>query len=949
MNKLYSGLIILVFIAISNLTYSSNPLNATSEKPYDGAAYQPGIMVLKVKPNFRQSCFRDKIQNSRLEDAFSKISAFNIKKKFPGAAVPEKATNKYGKKLVDLSLIYEVSFSPVVKMEEAVRLIQASGVVEFAEPLFIQYMNFTPNDPSANQQYHLNKINAYNAWDIWTGDTNVVIGIVDSGTDWDHPDLQANIKYNYADPIDGLDNDNDGFTDNFRGWDVSESDNNPMCGASSHGSHVSGCADAVTNNAVGVASPAYNCKFLPVKSTHDASGSTIDNGWDGIVYAADHGCQIINCSWGRTGSPSNFEQTIIDYATDNKDALVVAASGNDALDEKHYPSSYDKVTSVSATSATDGKASFSNFNSTVDVSAPGSNILATIIDDSYTRLDGTSMASPIAAGCAAMIKSKFPSLNAYQVGEQLRSTCDYIYSVSGNSAYVGKLGKGRVNLFKAVTDSLSPGVILKNYLAVDNNDNVFIPGDTLSIQCLFENLLRPTTNLVCSLSTTSAYVQILQNTFNAGVMATFDTLSNHVTPYRVLIKQTAPLNTEATFRVYLTDGAWTDIFVFTIVVNVDYINVAINQVATSITSKGLIGYNQTGQNQGLGFTYQNGSSILYDMGLMVGASGTQVSDNVRNESGNDEDFAPYINVTSLEPGVISDFDVNGVFKDNGVTSAAPMNLVINHHAYAWVAAPDDKYVMVQYIIKNNGTSALTNLYAGIFSDWDVPDYANNKCSTDLTRRMGYVWSTDVAGLYGGVKLLSNTGGFIHNAIDNTAGNGGIDIVTGGFDNSEKYQAMSTSRNNAGTATTTGNDVLSSVATGPFNLAAGDSVEVAFALIAGESLTDIQASADAAQYKYDFIFSGITPVGKASANNLYQSYPNPANKEARIDFAIDKTNTTSLCIYNLLGGKVKTVVDEKLFSGKYSVTVDLSDLPSGNYFYRIISGDFTKTLPLNVVH
>jgi serine protease len=948
MIRFYAG-VTLFFLLIINYSNASNSHVGKASPPvFKGAEYYPGTLVLRVKSKFRTSCSADKINLQKIQDAFSGISAFDLKRKFPHASVPEQAKNKYGKKLIDLTLIYEVKFSPVIKIEEAIRLIQNSGVVEYAEPLYVQFMDFTPNDPSASQQYQLSKINAYAAWDVWTGDTNVVIGIVDSGTDWDHPDLQANIKYNYADPIDGVDNDNDGFIDNYRGWDVSESDNDPMVVSSTHGSHVSGCADAVTNNATGVAAPAYKCKFLPVKSTHDASATTIDNGWDGIVYAADHGCNVINCSWGRLGLPSAFEQSVIDYATDNKDVLVVAAAGNDGQEVFHYPSSYDKVISVGATTATDGKATFSNYNSTVDVCAPGDNILATIFDNSYARLDGTSMASPIAAGCAAMIKSKFPDFNAYQVGEQLRSTSDYIYTVTGNSAYVGKLGKGRVNLFNCVSDSLSPGVVMDSYNAVDNNDNVFIPGDTLSIQCLFENLLRPTTNLVCSLSTTSAYVTVLQNNFNPGVVATMDTISNFTNMYRVLVKPTAPLNTEATFRVTVMDGTWKDVFIFKIIVNVDYINVAINNVATSITSKGLIGYNQTGQLQGLGFTYQNGTSILYDMGLMVGASGTQVSDNVRNESGNDEDFAPYINVTSQEPGVISDFDVNGVFKDNGSTSVAPLGLVITHHAYAWVAAPDDNYVMVQYFIKNNGVNNLTDLYAGIFSDWDIPAFANNKCSTDLSRRLGYVWSTDVAGLYGGVKLLSHTGGFNHYAFDNLANSGGIDIVTGGFDNAEKYSAMSTSRSNSGTASAAGNDVLSAVSTGPFNLAVGDSVEVAFALIAGDNLSSIQTSSDAAQNMYDLKFVGIASIGSADKNSLSPCFPNPASKETRIDFSIDKNNFTDLSIYNILGVKVKTVVNEKISSGKYSIPVELGDLAPGNYLFKIISGDFIKTLPMIIV-
>jgi hypothetical protein len=942
MKKFFTVLSLLIFVcSFLNITKASNPGNETNEDLYQGSAYHPGLLVVKIKSQYRGVCSQNNVALAGLKSAMAKISATGVTKKFKHIQAPKEKYNKAGQKLVDLSLVYEIRYSPIVRIESAIQIINATGVVEYAEPLYIHKLDFTPNDPSAASQYHIAKIQAYSAWDLWKGDTNVVVGIVDSGTDWDHPDLEDNIKYNYADPIDGLDNDNDGFIDNFRGWDVSENDNNPMVGASTHGSHVSGCASAVTDNATGVASPGFNCKFLPVKSTQDASAFSIDNGYDGIVYAADHGSNIINCSWGRSGgSASIFEQETINYATFNKDALVVAAAGNNIFDSYHYPGSYDYVTCIAATNSADTKASFSNFHLSVDVSAPGDNILATNFNDTYATEDGTSMSAPIAAGCAALIKSRFPSFNALQIGEQLRATADNIYA--NNAAYLGKLGSGRVNLFRAVTDSLCPGVIMRSQKVTDHDDEIFMPGDTLSITGLFENLLRPTTSLTCSLVTNSNNVTILQPNFNAGVMNTFDTLTNFSNEYRVYVKPTAPLNSVVTFRVVLTDGTWSDMFLFQITVNVDYVNIAINNVGTSVNSKSMLGYNQPGQLQGLGFTFEGSATILYDMGLMVGAQGGTVSDNVRADAGlNDADFTSVQNVTVQQPGPVSDFDVQGIFTNN-------TDLYVHHRAYAWVNAPDDNYVMVQYFIKNTGTTTLNNLWAGLFADWDIPDFTHNKCSTDNARKMGYIWCTDSAGLWAGMKLLSHTGSFNHYALDNTAANGGIEM-TDGYSNADKYQSLSTGRADAGTATTVGNDVLSVVSTGAFNLAPGDSVEVAFALIAGRNLASIQVTADAAQTKYDNIFIGITPVGNANSNQLNQCYPNPANKEVTIEFGLKENSFCELTIFNLLGEKMKTVVSEKLSSGKYSVPVDVSNLPAGNYFYRLNTPNYVQTLPMNIVH
>src|SRR6185369_9135626 len=125
-----------------------------------------------------------------------------------------------------LTTIFEIKYSASLNIEDAINKLIPENVFEYVEPRYTAHIDYSPNDPSKTNsgQYFLTKIQAYGAWDITKGDTNVVIGIVDSGTDWDHPDLAANIKYNYKDPIDGLDNDGDGHVDNFHGWDISDND-----------------------------------------------------------------------------------------------------------------------------------------------------------------------------------------------------------------------------------------------------------------------------------------------------------------------------------------------------------------------------------------------------------------------------------------------------------------------------------------------------------------------------------------------------------------------------------------------------------------------------------------------------------------------------------------------------------------------------------------------------
>lgn len=891
--------------------------------------YIAQTLVVRVLPQYRSNCSETQIAAPAFDRVARATGIVKVEQLFPHHQPPATAKNERGETLVDLSLIYEIRYSGPAPVEKVINSLLATGLFLYAEPKFLPYTQYNPNDPGTGLQYHLSKINAYAGWDVHKGDSSTVIGITDTGSDMDHPDLAPNMKRNWADPVDGIDNDGDGYTDNFLGWDLGENDNDPSVNASSHGSHVSGCAAAVTDNGTGVASPGFRCRYLPVKIA-DATGA-LTKAYEGIVYAADKGCQIINCSWGGSGAGS-FGQNIIDYATVNKNALVVAAAGNNGLNEAFYPASYDKVLSVAATGVNDVKSSFSNFGSFIDVCAPGSNIYAAQSNNTYQAQSGTSMASPLAAGCAAVVKSYYPSYTAEQVGEVLRVSCDNIYGMSGNALYQNQLGKGRVDLYNALTYS-GPSVRMKNTVVTDNNDNVLLTSDTMRITADFTNFLNPTTNLTVTVSTAATYVNIIDGTTTLGALGTLATANNAADPFVIRINPTAPQNQRLTLVFTFQDGTYSDWQSYEVTVNVDYLNITINDVQTTNTSKGRIGYNGTGQTEGLGFLFMGTDGLAYETGFMVGVSGN-VSDNVRGATGGttDEDFGSVVTIQKNEPGIWSDFDTYGRFND-APNATAPLGLTMDYRTFSFANAPDTRYHIFEYKIRNTGNATRSNVYAGIFSDWDIQTYANNKSAQDPALKMGYSWCTDPNGLYAGIKLLTSSGAFNHYAVDNVTGGGGGADLSNGYTEAEKYQTLSTNRSAAG-GTGTGNDVIDVVSTGPFTLAPGDSVTVAFALLAGSDLTDLQSSATAAQVKYDL----LTGLADAPAGGIVvaNAWPNPATGHVNIPVYLQQAARLTLTVYDHTGRLMQQQQLGEQAVGEHTYTITLQSYSAGLYYYRLAS-------------
>jgi hypothetical protein len=830
-------------------------------------------------------------------------------------------------------LIYELKINTANNIGKVIQQLISTGEIDYAEPSYTQQLLYSPNDPSTSLQYYLSKISAYQAWDISKSDTNIVIGVTDTGTDLLHEDLTGNVKYNYLDPIDGIDNDTDGYIDNFYGWDLGENDNSPQSNANFHGLHSAGISSAQVDNNIGIAGVGFKAKYLPIKIS-DAAGN-LNTAYEGIVYAVDHGCQVVNCSWGGTGA-SQYGQDIVNYAAINKYALVVASAGNNGDDVLFYPASYSNVLNVAATDQNDHKKLNSTYGISIDVCAPGEDILSTWTNNTYVASGGTSTAAPVVAGAAAILKSHFPNYSGIQIGEQLRATADHIDTIAFNAAWAGKLGAGRINLFKALTDSTAVSMVLTGSNVTDNNDNAFVIGDTLLISGEFTNYLSQTNAVSVKASCSSAFIQMIDSTVTLGNMNTMQVLNNNNQPFKATILAGAPINAPVEFKLKITDNAGHQFtYYVAIVINVDFINININEVATTITSKGNIGFNNSAS-QGLGFVYNN-SNLLYESGLLIGAGPTRVSDRVRGNPGTqDADFLSLTNVSRIIPGVVSEFDVTGSFNDAGAAAnAVPVKVLQN--AYAWSTPGNTKYVIFKYKVINTGAVLLDNLFIGVFADWDIMNSNLNKAALDAPNKMGYCYSTQTNGLYAGIKLLSNTAPLVHYAMDNIGGGGGGIDPTGGINTQEKFTGISTNRANAGGAGS-GNDVLHFVSSGPFVVNPNDTVEVAFAYMAGLSLTDLQNSAAAAQIKYDnslVIVNSNQPV-----NPAFMIYPNPVQDRLNISF-LNPYNGS--CQINVLNPEGKVILEQKVANPQAPFSISMTGIDNGIYFAQIISDKGVKTV------
>ncbi len=322
--------------------------------------------------------------------------------------------------------LYLLQGSANLDVAAAVAALRTNPAVAYAEPDYPMHLLMTPNDEHyADQEWWLTALQAQPAWDISTGNPDLIVAILDTGLATNHPEFAGRILpgHNF------VSNNEDPYDDN------------------GHGTHVTGIASAAGNNGIGIAGISWQTKILPVKVLNAQGAGSTYNFAQGIRWAVDNGARVINISAGADFG-TDAEHDSIKYAR-SKGVTIVVAAGNTPDGRPEYPGGYDEVIAVSASSRRDSVAGFSSYGDYVDVAAPGINILSTWVRDrkpDYESESGTSMASPMVAGAAALILSVNPNLTPEQVQLLLQQTADDI----GDPGFDQKAGWGRINLLRAL-------------------------------------------------------------------------------------------------------------------------------------------------------------------------------------------------------------------------------------------------------------------------------------------------------------------------------------------------------------------------------------------------------------------------------------------------------------------------------------------------------------------
>ncbi|RYX99656.1 peptidase S8, partial [bacterium] len=299
--------------------------------------------------------------------------------------------------------------------------------VVFAEPdAKVELDETNYNDAMLNDQYALKKVEASKAWDINQGTQDVIVAIVDTGVDLDHPDLKAKLLDGYNAIAPGT----------------------PPKDDAKHGTHVAGIAAGIGNNGIGISGMAPKCKILPVKVLGNGTGS-IATIADGLIWAADHGADVVNMSLGSYTAEQTLGEAV-KYAL-SKNVVCIATMGNDNVNRKRYPAAFPGMIAVGSTDENDKKSTFSNFGDWITVSAPGTGILSTLptymSPNGYGKLSGTSMAAPLVTGLAALIRSQSKNLSPANTAKLLKSSADDL----GDAGFDNNFGAGRVNAYKALS------------------------------------------------------------------------------------------------------------------------------------------------------------------------------------------------------------------------------------------------------------------------------------------------------------------------------------------------------------------------------------------------------------------------------------------------------------------------------------------------------------------
>jgi photosystem II stability/assembly factor-like uncharacterized protein len=882
----------------------------------------------------------------------------------------------------------------------AAAISQLEGV-EYAEPRYLYPLLEAPNDSLLTRQMsYLGRMSVIEGWSMVKGDSSVIIATIDGGTDWRHEDLTPNLWINRDEDInhngrfdrgspplgdeDGIDNDGNGYVDDVVGWNLAARTNDPVGlpaqpRNAAHGTITASQFGAATNNGMGIAGASWNCRILPVCAASPIDGF-VEYGPEGIVYAYQNGASVINLSWGGYGDASRVLQEAITAATE-AGTLVVAAAGNSRSDNDRspfYPANLDHVLAVGATNSTDdAKAGFSNYGMTIPVFACGVGIWGARPNGDYVNAgEGTSYASPLVAGLAGLLKSAHPAWTPAQIAAQITMTSDNLDEVAANAEFIGKLGHGRVNFARALTEAGHVGIDIVKSECHSGFRTAFYPGDSLALSLTVQNVLTvPATNLQFNVTCLDGSIDILKGnstpiTLQPGDEAVLPDFACEIAPH-----ETNTDDRTALIRVdWVANGNERDYRVFKIDVNSTRPTWMIQESVPSVCFRSV-----KGVNRGIAWVAGGGSGSLILRTLNTGVMWDDVTGGLNEGMLNCVDAYDGLHAwVGSDSGKIvgtTDGGMNWMAHTYpGRQSSALCGIRFLDHLNGFVLGnpPANQAQFVLLKTTDGGTtwSHLASEPTGVAGEYAGPSslcwldanhgwFGTSQSRVWRTTDGGRSWSAASTGLpvepsavakpLGVVFLDSLRGQAYHSHPDLARSMDGgsswvwsYDLSATGAQSAGAIAAMpgsswilaGTNRSvlrstNGGAAWTT--ETVYPIRGTIDNLSGSATILGGNVFYTGWGVTD-RGEVLRAEYSMKGIAS--SPGGSPKSYTLFQNYPNPANPSATIPYYIPNPSHVIIDIFNTLGQHVATLQNGQQEPGFHEVQFDGNPLASGVYFYRM---------------
>ena len=901
-----------------------------------------------------------------------------------------------------LARIIKVRYAADIDPRTLAAEIASDPNVEYAEPYYLFRKTYTPNDPRLGTQWNLAMMKMEQAWDITKGDSTIVIGYIDSGVNYTHEDLKESLWINPGEwgasgelSANGIDDDANGYIDDYRGWDFFGNgtgaapvpDNDPM-DMDGHGTSGAAIAAARTDNGKGVAGVGFNTKILAIKAENDAGTTGID-GYDGITYAADMGCKVINCSWGDYNVFSQALQDIVDYAY-SKGALVVGSAGNRVLNNDimpFMPGNLMHAMSVGSM-AKDGTPSPDvSYGASVDIHAPGVELWTARQSFGYQSVEGTSFAAPHISGLAALIWSIHPTWTPDQVKKQIRVTATTFSTTPDAETF------GYANAYRALSTNSSlqdiPGINVRGYTISTPSGAYFgNRGETATIQIQLENLLAPTTaGATATLVLDAGLLTSSTSTLSIGAVPNMGTKNLN---FQVKLSDN-PLLSEGYVPVVLkiTDGTYVDFVLVRIpmylpdswhtrlnllwpynsisVVDQWTVWVSGDYKPTTGTPRDIALRTEDGGDTwtfAFGDGYPDGSGVycIHGIDYLTAIIGTGPSTGAAEIYRTDDGGSTWVGfpVSNMTPfvNIVHMFDANnGLFQgdpkdglwaigktsDGGRTWSRIANCPV---APSGEAGWNNSYEFigdVGYFGTNNSVLYKTVDRGENWTPLPVP----NKNSTDLSFRdakVGVIRFSSQNGEGNDTLAVTQDGGATWSLVSTiNAPYGSVVFETGG----KKLWYI------RGDGAFVTDDLCK---TWKAQAIPHDMTYSAHAESWNDGFTTYVYSAGNKVYSFETLFekaTSVSPLAAAAGDfRIDNVYPNPvsssAGQGAVVSFSLDRVMNTSLTVYDMAGRLVQRGFNATMAPGSHSVRLSTSGLAAGTYSVRLTAENQTAARTIVIV-